>query len=242
LERFYEQGDENDDFMQKDVEVEASEVEQEARRLLAEAEQRSDDTLAEKYRQLIADGEYQRVVQEWHGGSWDDAGNLYYLSNPDAKWDWYQIGGRWTGYFKLKPGAEGELGKQSLLGSPSEVGTADVAKVKDIDWDGMRAELRAQAEKSWDAYVTKLNSGEQFHPYFQFGVREGMAKDEFLAKQSSISTFAFLHDDEWIEHGSMGWWAIVTDEKPQAEWDEQFQNIINSLDPEDEVTVVDCHI
>ena len=25
----------------------------------------------------------------------DDEGNLYYLGNKDAKWDWYEIGGRW---------------------------------------------------------------------------------------------------------------------------------------------------
>ena len=33
-----------------------------------------------------------------------DEEGVYRLTtyNPNSKWDWYEVGGRWTGYFKLK--------------------------------------------------------------------------------------------------------------------------------------------
>lgn len=49
-----------------------------------------------------------------------DSDGIYYLStyNPDSKWDWYVIGGRWEGYFTNKEGCE-----------------VDQALKKDIDWE-----------------------------------------------------------------------------------------------------------
>src|SRR5687768_5462716 len=34
-------------------------------------------------------------------------GKYGYWQNPNKKWDWYDLGGRWAGYFKLKPGRKG---------------------------------------------------------------------------------------------------------------------------------------
>ena len=31
----------------------------------------------------------------------DEAGNIYSTSNPDAKWDWWEEGGRWNGLLKV---------------------------------------------------------------------------------------------------------------------------------------------
>jgi hypothetical protein len=65
--------------------------------------------------------------------------------NPLSRWDWYQLGGRWTGYFKLKPGAlgsTGEPGIETLRGKP---GWVDQARKGDIDFDGMRDAAGAEA-------------------------------------------------------------------------------------------------
>ena len=32
-----------------------------------------------------------------------EEGKLYTYTNPNAKWDWWQIGGRWCGHFNMKP-------------------------------------------------------------------------------------------------------------------------------------------
>src|SRR4051794_35627293 len=36
-------------------------------------------------------------------------------SNPNKKWDWWQIGGRWSGLLQVKPGAEGHKGEPGVM-------------------------------------------------------------------------------------------------------------------------------
>lgn len=71
-------------------------------------------------------------------------------TNPNKKWDWFLIGGRWAGYFKLKPGCEGACGKPGLMTPPAEAGYVDSAKKGDIDIDAMRDEAGQKAAASWD--------------------------------------------------------------------------------------------
>jgi hypothetical protein len=59
-------------------------------------------------------------------------------TNPNRKWDWYQLGGRWQGFFKLKEGTKGKIGKAGLFSDPVEKGYVDQALKKDIDFDGMK--------------------------------------------------------------------------------------------------------
>lgn len=65
-------------------------------------------------------------------------------------WDWYLLGGRWTGFFKLKPGAAGRIGEPGVLTEPAKDGFADAALKKDIDFDWMRKRARDVAEKHYD--------------------------------------------------------------------------------------------
>lgn len=51
-------------------------------------------------------------------GMIDDDGNLLSTYNPKSKWDWYAIGGRWSGGLVMKDGKE-----------------VDDALVSKIDWD-----------------------------------------------------------------------------------------------------------
>lgn len=46
---------------------------------------------------------FETFMKEWHGMERDEEFNKYgSRRNPKAKWDWYELGGRWTGFFKLK--------------------------------------------------------------------------------------------------------------------------------------------
>lgn len=54
----------------------------------------------------------------------DEEGNIVKiirLTNPNAQWDWYEVGGRWKNFFLLKDGSR-----------------ADQAEKGEIDWDKMR--------------------------------------------------------------------------------------------------------
>lgn len=85
----------------------------------------------------IVNGEVEKVINR---------------TNPNAQWDWWVTGGRWSGFLKLKMGAIGELGEPGLMGSRANdgPGRADVAYKCDIDFDGMRDEAGRKAAEKWD--------------------------------------------------------------------------------------------
>ncbi len=78
-------------------------------------------------------------------------------TNPNRKWDWYQLGGRWTGFFKLKPGAHGETGSAGLGAKPAKRGYADAALKGDIDFDEMRNEEAKASLEEFDKVVAIIN-------------------------------------------------------------------------------------
>lgn len=98
---------------------------------------------------------FEEFAEDYHGcGERDPETNRYgYWENPNRKWDWYQVGGRWTGYFKLKPGAIGETGSPGLLTGRAEPGYVDSCRLGDIDFETQRATARAEAAAAYDKYL-----------------------------------------------------------------------------------------
>lgn len=126
-------------------------------------------------------------------GVYDAEGHRFgYVShyNPDSQWDWWALGGRWHGFWQLKPGVKvgaeglptyrlalGPVGDdriegaqkfgpitdetQAILGNsgvfgddPSEnfEGRADLARIRDIDFEGARALAAHSAEVAYDKF------------------------------------------------------------------------------------------
>ncbi len=73
-------------------------------------------------------------------------------TNPNKKWDWFEVGGRWNGFFRLKPTGKGELGNISRWDSPKKdmAGRAASALKGDIDFAAMRDEAGANAGALYD--------------------------------------------------------------------------------------------
>lgn len=88
-------------------------------------------------------------IKDYHGYEFKD-GKWIRFTNPNKKWDWYQLGGRWTGFFKLKLGANGETGEPGIMTASAEKGYADVALKKDIDFEFMRNEAANKASQKYD--------------------------------------------------------------------------------------------
>ncbi|GIV03823.1 MAG: hypothetical protein KatS3mg015_2653 [Fimbriimonadales bacterium] len=95
---------------------------------------------------------FEEFCKKWHGVEPNEQGRYGYFYNPKGKWDWYQIGGRWTGYFKAFPGAVGKVGEPGVFGNKPKPGWYDQIRRGSIDFDGMRAEAAAEANKRYDAY------------------------------------------------------------------------------------------
>lgn len=55
---------------------------------------------------LSFDELYEKNGEDWNDSVWkkDDEGvwGEFTTYNPNSKWDWYQLGGRWNGFFKVK--------------------------------------------------------------------------------------------------------------------------------------------
>lgn len=73
-------------------------------------------------------------------------------TNPNRKWDWYVLGGRWSGHFKMKPTVKGIVGEPGTFDNKCPEGFADSAFKSDIDFDGMVEAARAKAEVDFDKY------------------------------------------------------------------------------------------
>lgn len=162
--------------------------------------------------------------------------------NPKSKWDWYELGGRWTGYFLLKAGAKGKVGRPGVMTAPSTNPLeADQARKCDIDWEGMKQRDRETAEKSWAEFQADLAKPDS-SAHFMWGIKKGMTKEEYVASRSHPSTFAVLKDGVFYEKGSMGWRGIVTNEKDQAKWEAEFDKLLKELPESTLLSVYDVHI
>ena len=64
-------------------------------------------------------------AKKW-GYEIDSDENLLSTYNPDSKWDWWVVGGRWSGYLVLKERAEN-----------GDIIKVDQADFNEIDWDYM---------------------------------------------------------------------------------------------------------
>lgn len=193
----------------------------------------------------------------------DDDGNLIKAvkhTNPDAKWDWWKEGGRFTKCWLQK---SGEYGFNGLK--------------KDFDLEGNKDADGKAAGERWDK-VQKATNGLTWVPWKtvceQNGVNEVSRKayndqpgvkaarkalddfDEFAdkllvsreeyvnaARESANTLFAYIDlEGKWNERGNMGWWGCVSDEKDRSAWNETFSKFLDSLPDDAMLTIVDCHI
>lgn len=184
----------------------------------------------------------------YYGNSLDADGNYLSTYNPNSKWDWYEVGGRWGGSLKLKNG-----------------GTTDEDYAGQIDWDKMfslEPEREKRASEFWDEYVLQKlptemqdRTVEEVNKYLndKFGfilyrreyyLERYKDKEEYLRRQATWTTYAVLDEKGWHAPGEMGWFGCSSeDADQQRDWDENFRSrFIDTLDPEDQVVIVDCHI
>lgn len=97
----------------------------------------------------LSSEEIDEEISEYNGFT-KVGDNWMSRTNPNAKWNWWVIGGRWTGFFKLKEGAEGELGRPGIFTTPAEDGYVDSILKRDLDIDSMRMKKEEIASKRYD--------------------------------------------------------------------------------------------
>lgn len=94
-------------------------------------------------------------VKDWFGyrprRNKDSVLQWLQFTNPNKKWDWYQLGGRWAGFFKVKNAeAMAVVGNAAFMCEPAQEGYADQLLKKDIDFEAMRNAAKDKAEANYN--------------------------------------------------------------------------------------------
>lgn len=93
---------------------------------------------------LVKYENFEKYARLYHGhdGPDEKTGRYGYWENPNAKWDWYQIGGRWSNRLLTKHGKR-----------------CDYCLFRDLDIEGMRADTREQIIPIVDKLEAVLKDG-----------------------------------------------------------------------------------
>ncbi len=133
----------------------------------------------------------------WNDNSWrkDEEGvwQKYSTYNPNSKWDWHQLGGRWNGFFKLKDKADGKAGSAGLMTAPAEEGWVDQVMKKDVDFEFMEINARKKAEEHYDKVMELIGNTPANLPWEHFikecktGEEFGKARDEYWKQERCVA-------------------------------------------------------
>ncbi len=155
---------------------------------------------------------YDEVLCEWVAP---------YKINPKGKFDWYEFGGRWTGFFKLKenPRFPEKIKTGTCLDENKiKPGYADQVCVCDVDWECMRRERVGRFKERYAnfllQYNNKKNPDELKVLFYVSNVRnKAKRKNKFIPETEEenversdiLPVYAIFKDDEWEDVDS--WFA-----------------------------------
>lgn len=192
----------------------------------------------------------EEKMRDWFGYKYfDEDGNPMTTYNPDSKWDWYSIGGRFPGRLKAKEGNHGD--GSAFRNNPMVDGEFDSARIGDVDFS-IDMEKYNKAIRFWEVVVEKqpLKEGENQKDFFDY-YREGFYEEYYKDKETyakicaSINTYAVVTPDgEWHQKGNVGWFG-ASDATADAslDWDLHYkERFLDTADPDWTLTIVDCHI
>lgn len=157
-----------------------------------------------------------------------------YYCNPNAKWDWFVIGGRWGGFFihKKNPKYPEDIVKikDEFYDTKNQQHkrACDALRKCDIDIEEMQRIAVRRAEDSWNKFRQTQND---------------ITYKQYLedARKNVLVPFAIIDcDGQWREKGLMGWFAIIKGESNT--WKDDFRKYFDSVPDDTILTMVDCHI
>lgn len=101
--------------------------------------------------QFATFGEYMKNYCEEEPNA--EKGLYGFFTNPNSKWDWYRVGGRWSGFFTAKPGKIGLRGELAYGMKQPTSDQFDVMLAGDINWQAMREKHEKKAIESYDSVI-----------------------------------------------------------------------------------------
>lgn len=181
-------------------------------------------------------------------------------TNPNAKWDWWVIGGRWSSHWLVKGSDQpldvarkGDIDTERMIARQREkmLGLLktyhELAAGRDfLSWTEVRKQLNDDIQAARAAYkaqpgINELNQGmgtfDCAVDYFKHGNEAEYMKD---LEYQALSTYALLKDGTWHSKGRMLYFGISVEEADT--WPQQWMDLFNSVPDDHYIAVVDCHI
>lgn len=155
---------------------------------------------------------FKEFAKRWGGYEPDGEGRYGYWHNPQAKWDWYELGGRWAGFFRLKKDTEGLAGEQYARTAPKHKtdGKVDATLWGYVDIERQRDEAAAEANAQYTKY-------------------EEACKDvEHMAESWSRCRERFPDNDEGLkaardEYAENAWVKALRNANLDSLWDDSYK-------------------
>lgn len=192
-------------------------------------------TLQQYYAELLScENKTDEEIYQWYRDGddddcYDENGNELSTYNPNSKWDWYSIGGRWDGYFLNKEG-----------------NTTNVEKISEVVWDGSD-EDKEKAKRFWEIIVEgkPLKEGEK-RPFTWYNEKYYLdryhTKEEYAERVTRTCPYSVVTPEgEWVAPGEMHWFSSTETDEQQKEYEEWFSKFI-AEHQDCYITLVDCHI
>ena len=178
---------------------------------------------------------FEDFASEYHGHVLDPKTRRFgSFHNPDAKWDFWSVGGRWTGYFRPIYDPEKDAANIEMCRLCGGTGQRNDHVLRGTCNGCNGLGCCPKWPTQWAAYKNDVVGVSRF-------------RAELLAKRIEHPPFALLTPDGWHEKGEMLWWAMVADEKKPAAWRKEVLRILkaNETGPDGRpnfAVIVDCHI
>jgi hypothetical protein len=166
-----------------------------------------------------------------------------YSFNPDAKWDWWVIGGRWSGFYLGKENASGYIcaGHPTTMTIPQD-NYYDIIELKDVDWLGMASDTADKLITTWNGKIEpiRLPANEELL-LDNYGVLTDDTKESYVIRntfKAGMTTALVDLDGEWYSDES-GWLGLNDIDSKQ--WMTQCFESFSEAPEDTTLVVVDIH-
>lgn len=164
---------------------------------------------------------------------------VYNVTNPNSKWDWYEVGGRWNSGIPLLSGDEVNWAPIRAIKFEPDLGIYQKLIRKwevIVDKSPLTPVEEEIQEKDHFAFRSLFNE-RYFTEYYG-------TKENYATIESSFVPYAFVTEDKkWVSAGEVGWFGTATNEKKSnEEYRKKFKEYVESRDQNDYLIIVDCHI
>lgn len=165
---------------------------------------------------------FKEFAKEWSGYEMDPEGRVGYWRNPNSKWDWYQIGGRWTGFYPVKADAQSRLTASGSISIKTSHG--DIVQLADIDFEAAERETLGKAGRFWAEYTAWLAEPKAgtFNDARSWAMTVGLIDViQGPAEEKILSRYNLIDSDEVVEKRVIPWSKFITDPKDnRKDWND----------------------